>query len=173
MAKENIHIMLIDDVKRDIVAIKDQLYSSMKVPFVLTHVNTLTEALSMLRENTPPIDVVLLDLGLVCEHHPQAIFELVEAIVHEIPIIVITGNQDHELALLAMNAGASDNITQKDFHETYGKLRDSIAFSLARGNILHSARRETKDSEMIRAELMNYIGGQYSCDNDKEITPPD
>lgn len=163
MEKTPIHILLIDDVKTDITEITRQLGETMMTPFKLTHLSALGDSLDLLMTKESGISVILLDLGLSSRHSPQTIFSLVDRVVREIPIIVITGNEDHELALFVMNAGASDNMTRGDFHRTYGKLRDAIDFSLARYSILKSARQEHLHSEILRSQLISYIGGEYSC----------
>lgn len=162
MEDDTIHILLIDDVKFDIKEIKSQLGDTMTIPFVITHLADFKDSLDLLKKNDPKVDVVLLDLGLICTHSPKGIFRRIEAVVNDIPIIVITGDNDHELALFVMNSGASDNMTRGDFRNSYGKLRDAIDFSLARCLILKSARKDMQDSEDSKNELMLYISGAYS-----------
>jgi DNA-binding NtrC family response regulator len=163
MDEEQIHILLIDDLETDITEIVRQLGETMPTPYRLTHLSQLGDALSLLKENAPPVHVILLDLGLDNRHSSETIFKLVDRVVNEIPIIVITGDEEHDLALFVMNAGASDNMTRGDFRKTYGKLRDAIDFSLARHSIFKSARDDQRDSELLKAELMSFIGGGYSC----------
>ena len=162
MEDNAIHILLIDDIKFDIAEIKRQLGDTMTVPFVITHLSDFKDSLDLLKKNDPKVDVVLLDLGLICPHSPESIFKRIETVVNDIPIIVITGDNDHELALFVMNSGASDNMTRGDFRNTYGKLRDAIDFSLARCLILKSARKDGQDSEDGKNDLISYIGGAYS-----------
>lgn len=162
MEDNTIHILLIDDVKFDVSEIKRQLGDTMIVPFVITHLEDFKDSLELLKINDPKVDVVLLDLGLICPHSPKTIFKRIETVVNDIPIIVITGDDDHDLALFVMNSGASDNMTRGDFRNTYGKLRDAIDFSLARCLILKSARKDVQDSEDSKNELISYIGGAYS-----------
>jgi CheY-like chemotaxis protein len=106
MEDNAIHILLIDDVKFDIKEIKHQLGDTMTVPFVITHLVDFKDSLDLLKRNDPKVDVVLLDLGLICPHSPKGIFKRIETVVNDIPIIVITGANDHELALFVMNSGA-------------------------------------------------------------------
>ncbi len=162
MSEEEIHILLIDDVHLDIREIKRQLGETMTVPFAITHLNEFTDSIALLKANDPKVDVVILDLGLTCNHSPKTLFKRIDKIVNEIPIIVITGSDDHDLALYVMNSGASDNMTRGDFRKTHGKLRDAIDFSLARCLILKSARKVIEDSDAAKAELMAYISGGYS-----------
>jgi DNA-binding NtrC family response regulator len=159
MTQNAIHILLVDDVKFDISEIKRQLRESMKTPFTLTHLSELGNSIETIKNNDPAIDAIVLDLGLISLENPENMFTLIKEAADEVPIIVITGNEEHDLALFAVRAGASDNLTRGNFRNTFGKLSDAIEFSLLRAQILKSERRKTKDSETIKEHLIAYISG--------------
>ncbi|MAI08604.1 MAG: hypothetical protein CMF61_06565 [Magnetococcales bacterium] len=162
MKKSKIQILLIDDCETDINEIKVELNNTMQAKFELLHFKELTGSLDILRDNKIQVDVVLLDLGLVDKHTPQEIFTAVEKVVDNIPIIVITGKDEHELALFVINRGASDNMSRGDFANTYGKLRDAISFSLARCAILKDLRKRGDDAIYLKNHLMTYVMGDCS-----------
>lgn len=162
MYKEPLHILLIDDVKTDIKEITEQLGQCIASPFKLTHISDMGESVECIKNNKPEINVIVLDLGLISDSSPEEIFSIVKGFAQETPIIVITGKDEHELAVLVMNAGAADNMTRGNFRNTYGKLGDAIEFSLVRGKLLKDSRKRTDKSEQLREQLISYISGGYS-----------
>ncbi|HLI31310.1 MAG TPA: EAL domain-containing protein [Solirubrobacteraceae bacterium] len=71
---------------------------------------SLAEARSALRSHN--IDCVLLDLSLPDAHGLQAL-EVVQALSPSVPVIVLTGNEDEELAISALQQGAQDFIAKR------------------------------------------------------------
>lgn len=167
MATPKIQILLIDDYETDIDEIKAELDNTMKATFNLLHFKELHSSLDALRDKKTQVDVILLDLGLVNIKTPKEIFTAVEELANSIPIIVITGKEEHELALFVINSGASDNMTRGDFANTYGKLRDAITFSLARCAILKDARTRGDNAIELKSQIMSYISGEYSYSKKK------
>jgi len=157
-----LHILLIDDIKTDIEEITNQLGQTIASQFSLTHFSDMRESVECIKSNHPEINVIVLDLGLLSDCSPQEIFSVVKNVAKQIPIIVITGKEEHDLAIFVMNAGAADNMTRGNFSNAHGKLGDAIEFSLVRSRILKDSRKLTTESENLREQLMSYIGGGYS-----------
>jgi response regulator RpfG family c-di-GMP phosphodiesterase len=168
MGTKKIQILLIDDCETDINEIKAELDNTMKAKFDLIHFNELPGSLDIIKNEKIQVDVILLDLGLVDEHTPKEIFNAVEELVNNIPIIVITGKEDHELALFVINGGASDNMSRGDFASTYGKLRDAITFSLARCAILKDSRKRGDDAVDLKNQMISFVTGEYSCSKENK-----
>ena len=162
MATPKIHILSIDDCEIDISAIRQQLDDTMTDAFEIFHLKELSGSLDILRNKKVRVDVILLDLGLIDARTPKEIFKTVEAAINSIPIIVITGKEEHELALFVINGGAADNLHRGDFAEPYSKLKDAITFSLARCALLKEARTNRDNAIEIKNQLMSYVSGAYS-----------
>ena len=164
MRKNAINILLLYDIEDEVLEITKELYETMQVPFTVSHLNTLRNSLELLRTNEQGVDVVLLDVNSVCKHQcPEGVCNFVELISCDVPVVVITEKEDHELALFAINSGASDNISRSDFRGTRGKLRDAIEFSLARFSVLKLIEKEKHNGDIMIDQLVSYIGGGYSC----------
>ncbi len=71
---------------------------------------TLTEGICQLKENAHAHDIVLLDLGLPDAGTGVDALMRVKEANKEIPVIIITGNDDFELMQEASRHGASDYI---------------------------------------------------------------
>lgn len=165
MPQEPIRILLIDDIRTDINEITEQLGETISFPFDLMHFSDMRDSVTCIQDNTPAIDLIVLDLGLLSHATPKEIFSIIKRAAKAIPIIVITGKEDHELAVFVMNAGAADNMLRGNTRNTYGKLGDAIEFSLARCKILNASRKLTNESEHLRKQLIAYINGEYTYSN--------
>jgi two-component system, cell cycle sensor histidine kinase and response regulator CckA len=72
-------------------------------------------------------DVVLLDLGLP-DSNGLATFQGMYEAVPDVPIVVLTGTDDEELAIEAMRAGAQDYLTKgrSDRHQLHNAIRYAV-----------------------------------------------
>ena len=73
----------------------------------LIHVETMTAACATLRQTL--VDVVILDLSLPDAARLEALHHI-RVIAPSVPLIVLTGRNDHALALEALRAGAQDYV---------------------------------------------------------------
>jgi diguanylate cyclase (GGDEF)-like protein len=97
--------LLIEDNPGDARLLKELLAEEPAAPFRIICVDRLQRGLELL--STEKIDVLLLDLSLPDSHGLET-FAKAYAHAPKVPIIVLTGNDDHALALLAVKAGAQD-----------------------------------------------------------------
>jgi DNA-binding NtrC family response regulator len=102
---ENIKILLIEDNPGDAYLIEEHLEEFANFSYELKIVETLDEALSVLKKQ--PFDVILLDLEL-----PDSYGINTFLIVHNknplIPIIILTGLSDRTIESYAIKKGAYD-----------------------------------------------------------------
>ena len=98
-------ILLIEDNPGDARLIELMLAEDPSSPFRLSCVDRLSRGLEFLASEKP--ELVLLDLSLP-DSHGLDTFEKVYAHSPTVPIIVLTGNDDHIIALSAVKTGAQD-----------------------------------------------------------------
>ena len=98
-------VLLIEDNPGDARLIKELLAEEPAAPFRIICVDRLLRGLELLSSEN--IEVLLLDLSLPDSHGLET-FAKAYAHAPKVPIIVLTGNDDHALALLAVKAGAQD-----------------------------------------------------------------
>ncbi|MGE5295257.1 MAG: response regulator [Solirubrobacterales bacterium] len=103
------NILIVEDDSVDRKALVRALGDSALGTANLRHATTLAEAIASLRENEP--DVILLDLGLPDNSGLEFIASL-SPWMDEIPIVVLTGHDDEEMAVLAVQRGVQDYITK-------------------------------------------------------------
>lgn len=98
-------VLLIEDNPGDARLIKEMLAEAPAAPFRLTCVDRLSRGLEFL--SSKKTELLLLDLSLPDSHGLET-FTKVYAHSPKVPIIVLTGNDDHALALLSVKTGAQD-----------------------------------------------------------------
>lgn len=105
MGKSSVKVLLVEDNMNDARIVQEMLQGMPNRPFELTHVESLVEALhQMVEEN---YDVALVDLTLP-EAHGMSILDHLQAAQPEVPIVVLSAEDDETLALQAVQAGAQD-----------------------------------------------------------------
>lgn len=141
--KQNLKILLIEDNPGDVMLMEELLYVSNRFTFNLSNAETLKAGLELVEKYNP--DIVLLDLGLPDSQGLEAVEKMVEKVKH-LPIVVITGLDDDETGLKAINLGAQNYIV-KGLNNTR-LITDSIMHAIERNNILMQLKE--KDAEMVR-----------------------
>src|SRR3954447_9233252 len=104
-------LALIEDSAQYAALLEEILAGSSPHPLEIAHYERLGDALPEMEAGT--VDCVLLDLSLSDAHDLDGVKELV-ARDSELPVVVITGTEDDQLALEALNAGAQDYIRKRD-----------------------------------------------------------
>ena len=102
-------VLLIEDNPGDARLIREMLAEEEVVPFVLTHADRLSRGIEVLSQKTT--ELVLLDLSLP-DSHGLDTFSKVYAHSPKVPIIVLSGNDDQQLALYAVKSGAQDYLVK-------------------------------------------------------------
>jgi len=131
MNKETIPVLLIGDNPGDARFIQELLKESSSVYFNLTIQETLSEGLEVFLKNK--FDIILLDLNL-----PDSFGLNTVSIIHEkikdIPIIVLTGRVDEELALKSLKLGIQDYLVKGKIDSVL--LERSISYAVERHNVM-------------------------------------
>jgi diguanylate cyclase (GGDEF)-like protein len=102
-------VLLIEDNAGDARLIELMLAEDPETPYRLNRVDRLSRALEFLSTEKPGL--VLLDLSLPDSHGLET-FRKIYAHSPEVPIIVLTGNDDQVLALAAVKTGAQDYLVK-------------------------------------------------------------
>ena len=124
---EPIRILHVEDNRADVLLVKKALSAWSEQPFTLAHAARLAEALPYLVGDR--VDVVLLDLTLPDSAGVSTV-ERIHVMSRDTPIVVFTGNDDEELGLDCIDAGAADYLCKCNV--TPHTLRRSMSFALER-----------------------------------------
>lgn len=122
------NILLIEDSDKDARGIEQKLRQSDLRPFHLQRASSLRGGIEILEE-TADINIILLDLFLP-DSRGLATFDTLQKRFPNLPIIVLTGEMDNKMGMLAVESGAQ-NFLEKA-HLTSHLIDSSIRFAIAR-----------------------------------------
>jgi PAS domain S-box-containing protein len=127
MNAEKIQVLLIEDNPTDALIVQDELAHTSYAQFSVVHLEQLNEALSRLK--TERFDVVLLDLNLPDSNGFETFVRFHDA-APEVPIVIISGRVDGQIAVQAVQAGAQDYLVKGRLGEEV--LQRSIRYAIER-----------------------------------------
>ena len=106
--------------------------------YTLQCVSSLEEAVQRLRTEGANIDIILLDLALP-DNQGYESFRTLQTIASDIPVIVMTANDDQQLALRSVRDGAQDFLIKGETDVT--RLLRSIDYAIERHRNMVELRR--------------------------------
>ncbi len=143
MKKNLIKALLIEDNPGDARLIKEMLAESKRSTFNLTWVDRLAKGIDYLKNN--PVDIVLLDLSLPDSSGPET-FERLVRHVPQMPIIILTGLDDEQLAISLLRSGLQDYIVKDSVNPDM--LARSIRYAIERKLLEDEVRMARNELEM-------------------------
>src|SRR4028119_1544284 len=125
--KDRARVLLVDDDEDDYILTADWLSEIQRAKFTLEWVATYDAALEAIAKKEH--DVYLLDYRLG-EHNGLELLEEAIALGCQAPIILLTGQGDNEIDLIAMKAGAADYLDKSKLGAQL--LERSIRYAIER-----------------------------------------
>ena len=144
MSSSSFKTLLIEDNPGDACLIAHLLGESGAVNFDLTHVETLNEAIQYPLRDC--FDLILLDLSLPDSHGIETLISLQKQ-TGDLPIVVLTGSDDDDLALQALRLGAQDYLVKSLINPVW--LKRTLSYATERAQLL----RRLRQSETLLQEL--------------------
>jgi DNA-binding NtrC family response regulator len=141
-------VLLIEDNADDALLIRTYLSAAMKVPHEVKHVDRLSKGLECMKNGG--IDVVLLDLNLP-DGSGLGTFEKVHAEAPDVPVIMLTGHDDDEVAVAAVQKGAQDYLVKDEV--TGSLLGKSIRHAIERQKLLSQIEHSRKEIKTLKGFL--------------------
>jgi hypothetical protein len=146
--QDKIQILIINDDFSETADIKSWLDEGMRIPWGYLHCISVSEAGSRINN----VDLVILKPEMAGDSSPLQVFDDIDGMVFEVPIIVLTSTDDeHGLSSFVMEKGAADIVVRGKFE----RLVDAIEFSLIRQKITTKTRKLSdktlQDSEIKAA----------------------
>ena len=150
----HIRLLHLEDNEADAMSVKRALDRYM--PDVnLVRAHTVEEAEELLGPDKPPYNVILLDLGLPDSSDGHETFHRIEDVAKGVPIVVLTGFDDHNLVLDCADYGAQ-NYVRKSVISTEPKvLFEAIDFSMHHHKA-HQGQLAEKEN------IIQWVTGSYS-----------
>ncbi len=148
---ENLQILLLEDNPGDARLIQEFLKESRREQFLLVNAASLGAGLEYLKTHTP--DVILLDLGLPDSQGLNTLDTVILDAPH-IPVIVLTGLNNADLALQAVHAGAQDYLAKGEFTSDF--LIRIIRYAVERKQAENKLRKN--EADMKKAQQVAHVG---------------
>lgn len=138
--KNKYSILVVEDNPGDYFLVEDYLSEQIQRPN-LTHCLTFKEAKLKLSDKALTFDLLLLDLSLP-DISKEDLMNEMSVIVKSIPIIVLTGYADLDIAIKFLAKGVSDYMV-KDLISPL-VLYKSIVYAMERHRFIHSLKKSEK-----------------------------
>lgn len=126
-ATDHLNLLLVEDNPADAYLLTEMLQDTGIGIYQLHKETRLEDAQKFLRNNT--VHLILLDLSLPDSAGLDSFLDI-QRINNKIPVIILTGLSDTELATYAIQAGAQDYLVKGEFDESL--LSRTIQYSLER-----------------------------------------
>ena len=134
-----IRALLIEDNPGDVVLLRQMLRRFATPAITLATIERLDKAIHLV--TTDEYDILLLDLSLP-DSQGFNTFERLQQVVADIPIVVLTGLDDEQLALRAVRAGAQDYL-----------VKDEISDHLLMRAIRYAIERKRTESTLRESQM--------------------
>lgn len=148
MFDKPIKILLFEDNLGDARLFIETLKDISSQHYEITHAGSLAEGLSIHADKA--IDIILLDLGLPDSQHLDTLIKLRSQVLG-VPIVILTGNDDEEIALRAVQQGAQDYLVKQ-------KINADVLSRV----ICYSIERQKLQDELRSLALIDDLTGLYN-----------
>jgi signal transduction histidine kinase len=180
------HILLVEDIPTDARLIRHVLLHTHQEQWHMTHVELLSEAIQICQQranlvsgddaqtemaNKHKFDVVLLDL-----HLPDSIgldtLKEYRAAISDVPVVVLTGLDDEDLALQALAEGAQDYLVKDQI--TMQRLVHAIRYAIERDEILKKLweSEERSRQALLKEQEINQLKSSFMAMVSHEFRNP-
>lgn len=131
------HVLLVEDDEPYRHLLERALGRTSKLRVVVTSVGTRRAAEQVLA--LKPFDLVLLDLSLPDSHGVDSVIGVVR-VAPDTPVIVLSGREDLDVAVVAIRAGASDYLVKRTVPDAE-ELERAMLYALLRAQAADRGRR--------------------------------
>lgn len=151
-------ILIVEDSDDDAFLVDRVLRRHVGDSLQIERRKTMTEAMSFITANEKAVGLILLDLGLPDTKGADDTFARMKGYAPHIPVVILTGMNDHDLALRFMKEGAEDFVNKDMLHDKPQHLSDAVEFAICRHNLVHD---KIAEKDMV----ISWMSGGYSASN--------
>jgi sigma-B regulation protein RsbU (phosphoserine phosphatase) len=151
MDQETTQILLIEDNPGDADLVRLRLVEG-KTPVNVNCVNRLADGLASITREMP--SVVLLDLNLPDSHGAETFRRVLEH-APNIPIVVLSGQDDEALAVKAVHQGVQDYLVKGDISSKH--LERAIRYAVERQALLRALEMSQKQQLEFKNRFLSHV----------------
>src|SRR3984957_19753555 len=151
MSDQATRVLLIEDNPGDADLVRLRLVEG-KSPVEVSCVDRLSDGMASLSEHPP--SVVLLDLNLPDSHGAET-FRTVMAHSPDVPVVILSGQDDEALALKAVHQGVQDYLIKGDI--TSKQLERAMRYAVERQALLRSLEITRKQQLEFKNQFLSHV----------------
>ncbi|MFY9676900.1 MAG: hybrid sensor histidine kinase/response regulator [Terriglobales bacterium] len=151
MSESPRHVLLIEDNPGDADLIRLRLTEG-KSPVLVSRVERLADGLASLDRETP--SVVLLDLNLPDSQGAET-FRRVLAKAPDVPVVILSGQDNEGLAIKALHQGVQDYLVKSDF--SHGELDRAMRHAVERQALLRSLEMSRRQQLEFKNQFLSHV----------------
>ncbi len=155
-------ILLVEDSPDDAFLVCRTIDKHFPGRFQVSHKATMADAEAYIKDHKDDINLILLDLGLPDTKNGRDTFDHMKEYAPEIPIVILTGLEDHDLALSLVREGAEDFVNKGLMHDKPELLRDVLEFATCRHQLVGDTHKKHQQSIKEKDEVISWMSGDYS-----------
>ncbi|MFP2960687.1 ATP-binding protein [Myxococcus sp. 1LA] len=150
-----LRLLLVEDNPGDARLLQEELKETATTRFDVLHVERLADAVRVL--SGAGVDAVLLDLSLPDGHGVANIPRLLNA-APSVPLVVLTGTDDEQLAVQAVHEGAQDYLVKGQV--TGALLVRALRYAIERKRVEEGLKREeaARQTAVFREQFLGILG---------------
>src|SRR5262249_18117132 len=145
------HVLLVEDNPGDADLVRLRLVES-STPVNVSCVNRLSDGLAAIPSQPP--SVVLLDLNLPDSHGPETFRKVLEK-APDVPVVILSGQEDEALAMKAIHQGVQDYLVKADV--TSRNLERSMRYAIERQALLLSLEISRKQQIEFKNRFLSHV----------------
>lgn len=151
MSDQAAHVLLIEDNPGDVDLVRLRLVESQPGARV-DCASRLSDALTILAKETPSL--VLLDLNLPDSHGADT-FRKIREKAPDVPVVVLSGQDDEALAVKAVNQGVQDYLLKGDLSSK--RLERAMRYAVERQALLRSIEMARKQQLEFKNQFLSHV----------------
>ena len=151
MSGQRTHVLLIEDNPGDADLVRLRLQEGNSAVDV-SHAQRLSDGLAALAKDAP--SVVLLDLNLPDSHGAETFRKVLE-IAPNVPIVILSGQDDEALAMKALHQGVQDYLVKGAI--TSGALDRAIRYAIERQAMLRTLEMSRKQQLEFKNQFLSHV----------------
>ena len=151
MSDQPTHVLLIEDNPGDADLVRLRLVEG-KTPVQVDCFNRLADGLASLTAEAPSL--ILLDLNLPDSHGSETFRKVLEK-APDVPIVILSGQEDEALALKAVHQGVQDYLVKGDI--TSKHLERAMRYAVERQALLRSLEISRKQQLEFKNQFLSHV----------------